>query len=218
MSGKQLELEIVVDQFFGENCYLASLEGEDECLIIDPGLEPAKIVEQLDQLSLNPVAILNTHGHIDHIAGNAVIKERWPDCPLIIGAGDAHKLADPDANLSGNYGLPIMSPPADAVVNEGDRYQAAGFSLEVLDTPGHSPGHIAFVWKAHSPWLVFGGDVLFQGSVGRTDFADGNFEHLKHSIHTKFFVLPDDTIVLPGHGPQTTIGQEKQSNPFVGLE
>ncbi|MBP63233.1 MAG: MBL fold metallo-hydrolase, partial [Planctomycetaceae bacterium] len=91
-------------------------------------------------------------------------------------------------------------------------------SLEVLDTPGHSPGHIVFVWKGHSPWLIFGGDVLFQGSVGRTDFTDGNFEELKRSIHTKLFVLPDDTIVLPGHGPQTTIGQEKQSNPFVGLE
>ncbi|MBI84662.1 MAG: MBL fold metallo-hydrolase [Planctomycetaceae bacterium] len=218
MSGNQFKLEIVVDQFFGENCYLASLEGQDECLVIDPGLEPAKIVEQLEQLSLQPAAILNTHGHIDHIAGNAVAKERWPDCPLIIGAGDAHKLDDPEANLSGNYGLPIISPPADTVVNEGDIYQAAGFSLEVLDTPGHSPGHIVFVWKGHSPWLIFGGDVLFQGSVGRTDFTDGNFEELKRSIHTKLFVLPDDTIVLPGHGPQTTIGQEKQSNPFVGLE
>ena len=93
---------------------------------------------------------------------------------------------------------------------------AAGLELEVLETPGHSPGHIVLIWNAQPPPLVFGGDVLFQGSIGRTDFPDGNFEDLASAIHNKLFTLPDETIVLPGHGPVTTIGEEKRTNPFVG--
>ncbi len=101
-------------------------------------------------------------------------------------------------------------------VREGDQLDLAGFKLDVLDTPGHSRGHIVFVWHSQ-PTLVFGGDVLFEGSIGRTDFYDGDFETLRRSIHEKLFVLPDDTIVYPGHGMPTTIGVEKRSNPFVGL-
>lgn len=202
---------------FAENTYVAHLEGRDDCLVFDPGLEPDKILDLLDDQRWTPAAILNTHGHGDHIGGNASLKERWPEVPLIIGAGDADMLLDARMNLSGAFGVGITSPPADETVREGDVYRGAGFELEVFEIPGHSAGHVVFVWKAHEPIVVFGGDVLFAGSIGRTDFPGGSFEQLARGIHQKLFTLPDDTIVLPGHGEPTTVGREKRSNPFVGL-
>ena len=195
---------------------MAHLEGRDDCLIIDPGLEPDKITAYLAERNLEPVAILITHGHSDHIGGNHALKARWPECPLIASVDDAEKLTDPEKNLSAQYGLPITSPPADQTVREGDRIDFAGFELEVLAIPGHSPGHVVFVWKGASPMVVFGGDVLFAGSIGRCDFEDGDFDDLAEAIHSKLFTLPDDTLVLPGHGPNTTVGDEKRANPFVG--
>jgi glyoxylase-like metal-dependent hydrolase (beta-lactamase superfamily II) len=183
--------------------------------VIDPSFDPDSIVQYLDKKGLVPAAILNTHGHADHIAGNAALKAQWPACPLIIGAAEADKLTNPVANLSRPFGLDILSPPADQLVEEGQTLTLAGMDLEVFDTPGHSSGHVIFLCRDVEPWLVFGGDVLFQGSIGRTDFPGCSFEVLAHSIRTRLYVLPDRTIVLPGHGPSTTIGDEKQSNPFV---
>ena len=203
---------------FEENAYLAYLQNRKDCLIFDPGLEPEKITSAVDELQLTPAAILCTHGHADHIAGNSAMKARWPNSPLIIGAGDASKLADPVANLSAGFGVGLTSPPADQLVSEGDVLELAGIRLEVLETPGHSTGHVVFVANELRPVYVFGGDVLFAGSVGRTDFPDCSFEVLRASIHDKLFPMEDDTIVLPGHGPRTTIGREKKSNPFVGLD
>jgi glyoxylase-like metal-dependent hydrolase (beta-lactamase superfamily II) len=201
---------------FDENTYIAHLSGRDDCIVVDPGLDPEAIVDYLTERKLTPAAILCTHGHSDHIAGNAVLKHRWPQCPLLIGAGDAQKLVDPELNLSAPFGFSIVSPPADRTLREGDRYAAAGLEFSVFETPGHSIGHVVFLSKQVEPWRVFGGDVLFQGGIGRTDFPDGSFEELRRAIHEKLFTLPDDTIVLPGHGPETTIGREKRSNPFVG--
>lgn len=217
MSLYKLHLQTVVDQLFAENTYLAYLDHRDDCLVVDPGLEPDRIVAALKTIDRTPSAILNTHGHSDHIAGNEVIKQHWPQAPVVIGEQEANKLLNPEANLSAQFGVPIISPAADILLNEPDQYSAAGFDLDVLFTPGHSSGHIVYVWREHKPWVVFGGDVLFQNSIGRTDFVDGSFEQLKNSIHEKLFSLPDDTIVLPGHGPSTTVGEEKQSNPFVGI-
>jgi hydroxyacylglutathione hydrolase len=210
------EIGIVESRLFAENCYLAHLKGRSDCLVIDPGLDPQEIVAWIEARQLTPAAILNTHGHADHIAGNGHLKERWPAAPLMIGAGDAHKLTDPMANLSGTYGLPFTSPPADRLLRAGERLSLAGFELDVLDTPGHSHGHVVFVWKEPTPWLVFGGDVLFAGSIGRSDFPDGDYDALVASIREQLFTLPDDTRVLPGHGPVTTIGEERRHNPFVG--
>ncbi len=207
----------IVSAIFEENAYLAYLEGRSDTLVVDPGLEPEKIVAALQERGLTPAAILCTHGHADHIAGNAALKERWPECPLVIGSGDAAKLSDPVGNLSAGFDFNLLSPPADRTVSEGELLEYAGFKLEVRDTPGHSSGHVVFVAKDLCPIQVFGGDVLFAGSVGRTDFPDGSFSELKQAIHEKLFSLPDDTIILPGHGPPTTVGEEKRSNPFVGL-
>jgi glyoxylase-like metal-dependent hydrolase (beta-lactamase superfamily II) len=200
---------------FGENAFIARLEGRNDCLVVDPGFDADQIIQRIEQLDLTPAAILNTHGHADHIAGNATLKRRWPECPLVIGADEAAKLTDPESNLSGSYGIGLTSPPADRQVNEGDTFEAAGIQLEVLATPGHSCGHVVYVYKGQSPWLVFGGDVLFQGSVGRADFPDSDPQTLAGSIRGKLYTLPDDTVVLPGHGDATTIGHEKQHNPFV---
>ena len=207
----------VVSAAFEENCFLASLAGRQDCLVIDPGLEPEKILRQLELHQLTPAAILNTHGHADHIAGNAALKGAYPACPLIIGHGDADKLTDPIKNLSAGFGVGLTSPPADRTVREGDVLELAGFQLTILETPGHSVGHVTFMTQDLEPVHLFVGDVLFAGSVGRTDFPDGSWEQLRASIQEKLFRLPDDAIVYTGHGPTTTIGQEKQSNPYVGL-
>ncbi len=212
----QLQLASIESRPFAENSYVAWLEGRTDCLVIDPGLEPDLILELLDEQGLTPAAILNTHGHSDHIAGNEALKKRWPDAPLVIGAGDAAKLLDPRINLSAKFGFPLVSPPADATVEDGDTYRAAGFELLVREIPGHSSGHVVFIWSAGAPPLVFGGDVLFAGSIGRTDdMVAGSFEHLAAGIRAKLYTLPDETIILPGHGPATTIGEEKRTNPFV---
>jgi hydroxyacylglutathione hydrolase len=214
--GLQLNVGTVVSMPFDENTYIANLGGQSDCVIFDPGLEPDAIVAYLEERSLAPAAIVCTHGHSDHIAGNGALKQRWPGCPLVIGAGDAEKLVNPDLNLSAPFGFPLTSPPADQVLHEGEQFRAAGIELDVLEAPGHSIGHIVLVCKQVKPWRVFGGDVLFAGSIGRTDFPDGSFEDLQNAIHRKLFTLPDDTIVYPGHGLETTIGREKRSNPFVG--
>lgn len=216
MAPPAIQLAAIVSAPFEENTYVAWLEGHRDCLVVDPGLEPDEILKFLEEQSLEPAAILITHGHSDHIAGNGELKERFPDCPIVIGRGDAPKLTNPALNLSAAFGAHLVSPPADVLLDEGDTYNAAGFELEVREIPGHSSGHVVFIWHAGEPIVVFGGDVLFAGSIGRTDFPDGSFEDLSTNIHAKLFTLPDSTQVLPGHGPPTTVGQEKRTNPFVG--
>lgn len=211
------QIRTVVSMPFDENSYLISLPGEKECLVVDPGFDPQQIEDTIKENQLSPAAILCTHGHSDHIAGNAYMKQCWPDCPLVIGHGDASKLTDPVGNLSAGFGFKVVSPVADQTVKEGDVLELAGLKLLVREIPGHSSGHVVFVIEDSQPPLIIGGDVLFAGSIGRTDFPDGSFDELKQSIHEKLFVLPDDTVVLTGHGPTTTIGAEKRTNPFVGL-
>jgi glyoxylase-like metal-dependent hydrolase (beta-lactamase superfamily II) len=210
-----LVIHAIESQPFSENTYVFNRAGQTDCVIVDPGFEPNKIVEYIDAEKLVPTVILNTHGHSDHIAGNEAMKRQWPDIPLVIGEEEAEKLTDPQLNLSAPFGANLISPPADQTVKEGDSIQFAGIELDVFDTPGHSRGHVVFIYRS-TPTVVFAGDVLFSGSVGRTDFPDGSFEDLAHSIHHKLFVLPGDSIVLPGHGPATTIDQEITGNPFVG--
>ena len=216
MNTDEIRIETVVSAPFEENTYVVQLAGRNDCLVFDPGLEPGEIIDLVVERQWQPAAILLTHGHADHIAGNQALKKRWPDCPIVIGRGDAPKLTDARLNLSAQYGLPLTSPPADVLLDDGDRYSAAGFDFDVYEIPGHSCGHIVFVWRGGTPVVVFAGDVLFAGSVGRTDFPDGSFEQLARGIHQKLFTLPDDSVVLSGHGPPTTIGQEKRTNPFVG--
>src|SRR5918911_1382336 len=194
-----LHIRTIVSRPFEENTYVVWLPGRSECVVIDPGLEPDLILDVLRGEGLTVSAVLNTHGHADHIGGNEALKEAFPAAPLIIGAREVQLLGDPQANLSAPFGLPITSPPADRTVAEGDVVEEAGLALEVLDVPGHSPG-----------------DVLFRGGIGRSDFPGGDGALLLAGIRTKLFTLPPDTVVYPGHGPATTVGREKATNPYVG--
>jgi len=154
-----VNVETVVSVPFMENTYLVSVPGRTDCVVVDPGLEPDKILALLSRRGLVPALFLLTHGHADHIGGNAAMKQRWPDVPLVIGAGDEFMLADADANLSAPFGMPITSPPADRTVREGDKFQAAGIDFEVLEVPGHSPGHLTFSLPAER--AVFSGCSQF---------------------------------------------------------
>jgi len=209
------QLAIIISHLFEQNTYIAWRRDRTDCVVVDPGLEPEKIIEHLKQRGLSPAAILNTHGHGDHVGGNAALKKQWPDAPLVIGAADAEKLTDPRLNLSAGFGIPLISPPADATVHDGDIYEAAGFEFQVRAIPGHSIGHVVFLWEGQTPPVALVGDVIFAGGVGRTDFPDGDHNQLISGIRSKLFTLPDDTILLPGHGPATTVGEEKRNNPFA---
>jgi glyoxylase-like metal-dependent hydrolase (beta-lactamase superfamily II) len=209
-----LQIRTVMSLPFEENTYIVWQDGRADAVVIDPGLEPALILEVLHDEDLTIDAILNTHGHADHIGGNETLKQRYVAAPLIIGAQEGALLTDPVANLSGLYGIPITSPPADRLVKEGEVIDAAGLAFEVREIPGHSPGHVVFLLR-DSPVRIFGGDVLFRGSIGRTDFPGGSLKTLLTGIREKLFTLPDDAVVYPGHGPVTTVGSERATNPFL---
>lgn len=216
MSQPRFAIEPVVSAPFDQVAYLVWRPGAEEALVVDPGFDTGAIEDHLAHHGLRLAAILNTHGHADHIAGNAALKAAHPDAPLIIGRREAHLLTDASANLSAGFGLALTSPPADRLVDDGERLEVAGFSFRVLEVPGHSPGSVVYVADGFDPPFALGGDVLFAGSVGRFDFPGGSSETLFSGIRSKLFALPDATIVYPGHGPPTTIGRERRTNPFVG--
>ncbi len=211
-----LQIRTIVSDPFAENSYVLWQEGQTEAIVVDPGFEPDLILEFLSENGLKLEAIVNTHGHVDHMAGNAEMKRAFPEAPILIGAGDAIMLTDAVVNMSANYGMPVVSPPADRLLKEGELLSLAGIALEVFDIPGHSPGHVVYLIRETKPITVIGGDVLFRGSVGRTDFPGGSFETLKANIERVLWPLPPDAVVYPGHGPVTTVGHEKETNPWVG--
>lgn len=209
-----LHVETIVSMPFAENTYVVRRDDLREAVVIDPGLEPELILRHLENERLTVRAILNTHGHGDHIAGNAAMKQAFPDAPLIIGLRDVPLLTDPVLNVSRPFGIDIVSPPADSTVVEGDTVEFAGIAFRVFEIPGHSPGHVAFLVETDPP-TVFGGDVLFQGSIGRTDFPGGSMRTLLDGIRKNLFTLDERTVIYPGHGDPTTVGEEKRSNPFL---
>ncbi len=196
------------------NCYvLRSSEAAKDCLIVDAGLGANKLIKFLDEHKLNPVSIVLTHGHIDHIEGVAALRAGFPDIKVHIHKLDAEMLTEPYTNLSAMTGAAFRVEPADFLLDEQSVIEQADIKLSVLHTPGHTPGGICLYSEEEG--IVFTDDTLFADSIGRTDFPNGNMEQLLQGIREKLFTLPDETKVYPGHGPITTIAHEKAYNPFL---
>jgi len=168
--------------------------------------ESAYITALILALILDPVSLTDTKG-----MGVLVFASLWATASKFILAVARKHLFNPAA-----FGVALLSPPADRTLTESEMFSAAGLDFEVFEAPGHSCGHVVFLCRQSQPWQLFGGDVLFRGSVGRTDLPGGSFEQLRDGIQSKLWPLPDDSVVYPGHGPVTTVGHEKQTNPFVG--
>jgi hydroxyacylglutathione hydrolase len=199
---------------FETNCYIVRRdESAQECAVIDPGLDPDELLDFLVQRELRPVAVLLTHGHIDHIAGVAALRQQYPQIKLYIHKLDAPMLTNTQTNLSMLTGDTFTAPAADVLLEDGDTIEEAGVKLKVLHTPGHTPGGICLY--AEPEGILFAGDTLFADSVGRTDFPGGSMDQLLVSIQRKLLVLPDTTAVYPGHGMRTTLAREKRANPFL---
>ena len=196
------------------NCYvLRNCEAAKDCLIVDAGLGEGKLIKFLQEHKLNPVALVLTHGHIDHIAGVDALRAEFPDIKVYIHKLDAGMLAEPHTNLSAMTGESFSIEPVEFSLEENDVVERAGVKLSVLHTPGHTPGGICLYSKDEE--IVFTDDALFADSIGRTDFPNGSMSQLLKSIKEKLFTLPDKTKVYPGHGPITTIAHEKAHNPFL---
>ncbi len=196
---------------FETNCYIVS-DG-DRCWIIDASFEPEALIERVRELGLKPEALILTHAHVDHIAGVDEVVRAFGHLPVVMHADEREWLANPMLNLSAAMGLPVTARGPDRFIAEGDTLTLGGQTWKVSHTPGHSPGGVSLINSEAGIALV--GDTLFAGSIGRTDFPGSDFETLAHSIRAKLYTLPDDTRVYPGHGPPTTIGREKRTNPFV---
>ena len=193
------------------NCHILGCEETSEAAVIDPGDEPDRILLALAESSLTAKFIINTHGHFDHVSANKRLKE-VTGAPILIHSLDAPML-DQLSSSAAAWGLAAEdSPRPDKELSDGDEIAFGSIVLKVLHTPGHTQGGISL----YAPDFVFVGDTLFAGSIGRTDFPGGSFEVLKESIRKKLFVLGDHVKVYAGHGPSTTIGDERRSNPFVG--
>ncbi len=201
-----------------ENTYVV-YNDEKDCCIIDPGCyfpaEEKALTDCVEANGLKPVYLLNTHCHLDHIFGNRFIHKKYG---LILHLHPLEKAVLALGPASGNmWQMPFDNYDGDLkFIDEGDTIQLGNETFEILFTPGHSPGSICFYSKVHK--FIISGDVLFNGSVGRTDLPGGSFDTLQQSIKTKMYMLPEDVIVYPGHGESTTIGDEMKTNPFVKME
>jgi hydroxyacylglutathione hydrolase len=192
------------------NTILVWCERTKKAALFDPAGDSEFMIEQIERKGLTLLYLINTHGHLDHITENHVIKSRF-HVPLLIHPLDRPMLTDPAKNLSLLTGDPVISPDADDTLEDGDLVEIGEESLRALHVPGHTPGSLVF----YQPGLLIGGDTLFAGGVGRTDFPGSSEELLYERIREKIYSLPENTIVYPGHGPSTTVGEERRYNPFV---
>lgn len=194
------------------NCFLVACRTSSEAVVVDPGEEGARILKLASEEGLKIVKIVNTHGHFDHVGGNQKLVEAT-GAELMLHAADLPLLRNAKRHAE-VYGLSASaSPDPDRFLAEGDTFTVGNCSFRVFHVPGHSPGSICLLSHDH----LFVGDVLFAGSIGRTDLPGGDFDALVEGIRVKLFTLADDTVVHSGHGPDTTIGREKKMNPFVGV-
>ena len=203
-------LETIVVGPFEVNCYILASCFASQAIIIDPGDQEAKIKAVLAKHRLRPAFIINTHGHIDHIGSD--------DCfgvPVYVHPKDKDLLLNPKLNLSSFLTAPFSVKSKIQILEDEEVVELEDLELEVLHTPGHTPGGISLLLKQPKDKILFSGDTLFYQGIGRTDFAGADPDILIESIKKKLLVLSDDTLVLPGHGPSSSIGKERTANPFL---
>ncbi|MFK2824358.1 MBL fold metallo-hydrolase [Bacillus sp. B190/17] len=194
------------------NCYILSNQAK-ECIVFDPGAEGEKLVQWLNKNDLKPLAILLTHAHFDHIGAVEQVRQAF-NIPVYLHKEEEDWLVNPALNGSARFQLgEVSGQPADYLLKDEASLEIGSFSFQLFHTPGHSPGSVSYFFEEGN--VLFAGDTLFMGSIGRTDLPGGNHEQLLKSIHDHLLTLPEEVIVLPGHGPATMIGDEMESNPFL---
>jgi glyoxylase-like metal-dependent hydrolase (beta-lactamase superfamily II) len=208
LRGREMKYKMIIVGGLETNCYLVYCETTKECVVVDPGAEADKIFPVIAEEELRPIALINTHGHIDHIGANREVKDKFR-IPLWIHAGDKEMLAKTQSLELFLFLGAQDSPPPDRFLSDGDEVRVGRGLLRVLHTPGHSPGSISLLGEG----FLLSGDTLFFEGVGRTDLPEGSQKQLEASICEKIMTLPDETAVLPGHGPLTSVGFERQNNP-----
>ncbi|USN98354.1 MAG: MBL fold metallo-hydrolase [Phycisphaeraceae bacterium] len=210
-----IEIETFCLGPYQTNCYVVRSRagGKDACWVADMSFDSGVLLGRVDQLGLVPEAFVLTHAHVDHIAGLFGARKRFPATPIWIHEAEELWLLDAERNLSALSPMPMTAPPADRLLRDGDELALGGHVWRVLHTPGHSPGGVSLYQAEAGVCLC--GDALFAGSIGRTDFPGSDFATLERSIREKLYTLPGETVLYPGHGPATTVGAEKATNPFV---
>lgn len=198
---------------FMTNTYILYNEKTLDGIVVDPSFTPERYIDVIRKNKIQLKSIFLTHAHVDHMAGLNELRESFPEAKLYMDRRDQEGLHNPSKNLSNDFLTPIIADDADVWVKDGDTIDTCGFVFKVINTSGHTPGGISFYNQKEG--IVFTGDSLFQGSIGRTDFPGGNLKELLSNIRDHLLVLPETTIVLSGHGNQTTVGAEKKSNPFL---
>lgn len=207
-----MEIKVLSLGPIGTNCYIVSKN--NECLLFDPGAQPEIVVEYLTEHNLKPIAILLTHAHFDHIGAVDELRKKY-NVDVYLHEVEKDWLENPHLNRSALfYGEinAIKTDKPDHFISTGD-WEFGSFQFEVVHTPGHSPGSVSYIF--HDEKFVICGDTLFKQGIGRTDFPDGSHQQLLESIFTQLYILDDEFVVYPGHGPHTTIGLEKFENPFT---
>jgi len=192
-----------------ENAYIVEHVGSRKAAVVDPGDEGEEILSRIAERGITLDKILLTHGHFDHVGAVRTLRERT-GARIHVHAEEVERMRTADRQ-GGMFGLSVESPPApDVLVREGDVVELGDRGFRVLHTPGHTPGHVTFL----AGEMAFVGDLIFAGSIGRTDLPGGSYDDLIRAVREKIFTLPDRTVLFPGHGPATTVGEEKRSNPF----
>lgn len=211
MESKELNIQIFTLGQWQTNCFV--LSAGQSCWIVDAGFDPEPMLNAIDSQGLDVEQVVLTHAHLDHIAGLHAVRHRYPDIPILVHADEEDFLTDTRLNLSAAIIDPVVAPEATSLMHHGQQLDLNGVTFEIRHTPGHSPGGVTLVQPDNKLAIV--GDTLFAGSIGRFDFPTSDGPRLLQSIQSQLMTLPDDTRVLPGHGPETTIGQERLTNPYL---